>query len=144
VRLEGLNGALGSIAMMYVWRDKLVPNFPLVHNGGLEFRAAFIVKDLEINIVTTVGEAAHDGVVGSQSVLSVVRPVNIRGAEDCIAAAVEDDCDVLVAAASPNGDSPSVIGVKLGKWEVRDVELVGGGQFGGLVVGIAIWFISGW
>ena len=39
---------LGSIAIMYVRRDKLVPNLPLVHYGGLEFGADFIVEDLEI------------------------------------------------------------------------------------------------
>ncbi len=137
-----MNGALGSIATMYVWRDKLVPNFPLVHNGGLEFGADFVVKDLEIDVVPTVGEAAHDGVLGSQSVF--VRPVGIRGAEDYIAAAVEGDCDVLVAAANLDGESPGVIGVELGKWEVCDVELVSGGQCGGLVVGMFVWFISSW
>ncbi len=63
---EGLNGLLGSIAMMYVQRGKLVPDPPLVHYGGLEFGADFIVKDLEINVVPTVGEAVHDGVVRSQ------------------------------------------------------------------------------
>ncbi len=60
---------------MYVRRDELVPNLPLVHNGGLEFGADFIVKDLEINVVTTVGKAAHDGVVGGQSVF--IGPVDI-------------------------------------------------------------------
>ncbi len=68
--LEGLNGALSNIATMYVWRDKQVPNFPLVHNGGLEFGADFVVEDLEIIVVPTVGEAAHDGVIGSQLVLT--------------------------------------------------------------------------
>ncbi len=68
VGLEGLNGLLGSIAMMYVRRDELVPDLPLVHYGGLEFGADFIVKDLEINVVPTVGEVAHDGVVDGQSV----------------------------------------------------------------------------
>ncbi len=66
--LEGLNGLLGSIVTMYIWRDELIPNLPLVHNGGLEFGADFIVKDLEINVVPTVGKAAHDGVVGGQLV----------------------------------------------------------------------------
>ncbi len=55
-----MNGSLGSIATMYVQRDKLVPNLPLVHNGGLEFSADFIVKDLEIDVMPTVGEVAHD------------------------------------------------------------------------------------
>ncbi len=137
-----MNGLLGSIATMYVWRDELVPNLPLVHNGGLEFCAGFFVEDLEINIMTTVGEAAHDGVVGGQSVF--VGPVNIRGAKDCVAAAVEGDGDVLVAAASPDGESPGVIGVELGKREVRDVELVSGGQCVGLVAGISVWLVSGW
>ncbi len=89
----------------------------------------------------TVGKVAHDGFVGGQSVF--VGPVDIRGAEDCIAAAVEGNGDVLVAAVSLDGESTGVIGVELGKWEVHDVELVGGGQCGGLVNGV-FWFISGW
>ncbi len=85
---------------MYIRRDKLVLDLPLVHYGGLEFGADFIVKDLEINVVPTVDKAAHDGVVGGQSVF--IEPIDIRGEEDCVAAAVEDNGDVLVAAASPD------------------------------------------
>jgi hypothetical protein len=92
--------------------------------------------------VPTVGEAAHDGVIGGQLVF--VGPVNMRGAEDCIAAVVEGDDDVLVAAASPDGESSGVVGVELGKREVRDVEHIGGGQCSGLVAGISVWFVSGW
>ncbi len=73
-----------------------------------------------------------------------VRFVSIRGTEDCVALAVEGNCDVLVAAASLDGESLGVVGVKLGKWEVHDVEQVGRGQFGGLVAGIAAWFLSVW
>ncbi len=135
-----MNGSLSSIATMYVWRDKLIPDLQLVHYGGLEFGTDFIVEDLEINIVPTVGEAAHDGVVGSQWMF--VGPVDIWGVEDCVAAAVEGDGDVLVAAASPDRESPGVVGVELGKREVRDVELVGGGQCSGLV-DVVFWFISG-
>jgi hypothetical protein len=135
-----LNGSFGSIATMYVQRDKLIPNLPLVHFGGLEFGADFIVEDLEINVVPTVGKAAHDGVVGGQ--LMFVGPVDIWGAEDCVAAAVEGDGDVLVAAESPDGESLGVVGVELGKQEVCDVELIGGGQCGGLVDGV-FWFVSG-
>ncbi len=56
--------------------------------------------------------------------------------------AVECVGDVLVATASPDGESPSVVGVELGKREVCDVELIGGGKCGGLVDGV-FWFISG-
>ncbi len=87
------------------------------------------------------GEAVHDGVIGGQSVF--IRPVDIRGAEDCFLAAVEGNGDVLVAAASPDRESTSVVSVELGKQEVCDVELVGGGQCSGLVNGV-FWFISGW
>ncbi len=73
-----MDGSLCSIVKMHVRRDKLVPNLPLVHNGGLEFYADFIVKDLEINVVPTVGKMAHDGGVGGQLVF--VRPVDTRGA----------------------------------------------------------------
>ncbi len=136
-----MNDSLGSIATMYVQRDKLVPNLPLVHNVGLEFGADFIVKDLEINIMPTAGKAVHDGVVGGQAVF--IRPFDIRGTEDCIVAVVEGNGDVLVAAASPDRESSGVVGVELAKHEVHDVELVSGGQCGGLVTGI-FWFISGW
>ncbi len=139
--LEGLNGLLGSIATMYVRRYELVPDLPLVHYGGLEFGANFIVKDLEINVMPMVCKAVHDGVIGGQLVF--IGPVDIRGTEDCIAAAVEGDGDVLVAAASLDGESTGVVGVELGKREVHDVELVSGGQCSGLVNGV-FWFISGW
>jgi hypothetical protein len=126
---------------MYIRRDELVPNLPLVHNGGLEFSADFIVEDLEIDVVPTVGKAAHDEVIGGQSLF--IGPVDIRDAEDCVAAAVENNGDVLVAAASPDGESSGVIGVELGKWEVHDVKLVSGGQCSGLVTRI-FWFVSSW
>jgi hypothetical protein len=126
---------------MYIRRDELVPDLPLVHNGGLEFGADLIVEGFEINVVPTVGEAAHDGVVGAQLVF--IGPVDVGGTEDCIATAVEGNGDVLVAAASPDGESASVVSVQLGKREVRDVELVAGGQCGGLVTGI-FWYVSGW
>ena len=61
-------------ALQYVRRDKLVPDLPLVHNGGLEFGADLIVEDLKINVMPTVGKAVHDGVVGSQPMF--VGPVN--------------------------------------------------------------------
>ncbi len=68
-----MDGSLCSIATMYIRRDKLVPNFPLVHNSGLEFGTDFIVEDLEINVLPMVGKVVHDGVVGGQSMF--VRPV---------------------------------------------------------------------
>ncbi len=61
---EGLNGSLGSIVTMYVWRDELVLDLPLVHYGGLEFDDDFIVKDLKIDVLPTVGKTVHGGVVG--------------------------------------------------------------------------------
>jgi hypothetical protein len=48
--------------------------------------------------VPMVGEAAHDGVVGGQLVF--IGSVDIRSAEDCVAAAVEGNGDVLVPTAS--------------------------------------------
>ncbi len=65
-----MNGSFGSIATMYVRRDKLIPDLPLVHYDGLDFGADFIVKDFEIDVVPTVGKVAHDGVAGGQSILS--------------------------------------------------------------------------
>jgi hypothetical protein len=50
-----LNGVLGSIAAVDIWRDNLVSHFPCVFNDGLELGADFAVEDLEINLVATVG-----------------------------------------------------------------------------------------
>jgi hypothetical protein len=44
--------------------------------------------------------------------------VTINGSEDSVALAVVGNCDVLVAAACPDGESPNVVGVELGDWEV--------------------------
>ncbi len=117
-----MNGALGGIAMMDLWRNKLVTYFPHVLNGGLAF--------------------GTDLVAGGQ--LMFVGSVSIRGTENCIALALVGDCDVLVAATCPDGEFPSIVGVELSKWEVRDVELVGRGKFGGLAAWIDAWFLSGW
>ncbi len=53
--LEGLDGTLGGIVAMDVWRDKLVLHFPRVFNGGLKFGTDCVVMDLEINVVATDG-----------------------------------------------------------------------------------------
>ncbi len=53
--------------------------------------------------------AAHDGVVGSQ--LMFYGSVGIRGTENYIALGVKGGCDVLVATACLDGESPGVIGV---------------------------------
>ncbi len=42
--LEGLDGALGGIAAMDVWRDELVLHFPHVFKSRFEFGAEFVVK----------------------------------------------------------------------------------------------------
>ena len=74
-----------------------------------------------------------------------IRSLSIRGTEDCIALAVVGDRDVLVAAVCSDGESPGVVSVELGKWEVHDVlELIGKGQFGGLAAWIEACFLSRW
>ncbi len=50
-----MDGALGGIGAMVIWRDELVLHFLRVFIDGLEFGADFAVKDLEINNVATVG-----------------------------------------------------------------------------------------
>ncbi len=47
--------------------------------------------------------------------------------------------DLLVAAACSDGESSGVVSVELGEWCVRDVELVGEGQPGGLVAWFKAW-----
>ncbi len=52
--------------------------------------------------------------------------------------------DVLVAAACLDGESPNVVSVELGKWDVCDVELVCRGKFGGLSSWIGAWLFRRW
>ncbi len=73
-----------------------------------------------------------------------VRSVSIRGTEDCIALAVVGNRDVLVATVCLDGESSGVVAVELGKWNARDVELMGRGQFDGIDAWIDAWFLSGW
>ncbi len=84
--------------------------------------------------MVTVGWAAHDRVVGSQSMF--IGLVGIWGTEDYIAFAVVGNCDVLVVAVCLDGESSGVISVELGEWYVCNVQLVGEGHLGGL----AAWF----
>ncbi len=72
-----------------------------------------------------------------------VGSVGIRGTVNYIALGVIGNHDVLVAAACLDGESPGVVGVELGNWDVCDVELLCRGKFGGLAYWISAWFFSG-
>ncbi len=50
-----MDGSFSSVAAMDVGRDQVIFCFPCVFDGGFEFRADFIVKDLEVNCVALVG-----------------------------------------------------------------------------------------
>ncbi len=73
-----------------------------------------------------------------------VGSVSIRGTENYIAFAMVGDCDVSVAAACLDWESPGVVSVALCKWDGCDVEFNGEGQFGGLAYWIDAWCLSGW
>ncbi len=73
-----------------------------------------------------------------------VGSVGIRGTENYIAMGVIGNCDVLVATACPDGESPGVVGIVLGQCDICDVELVCRGKFSGLDAWIGAWFFSGW
>ncbi len=55
MELEGLDGSLSSIAAINIGRDKLVLCLPCVFNGGFEFGADLIIKDLEVDSVAMIG-----------------------------------------------------------------------------------------
>jgi hypothetical protein len=61
----------------------------------------------EINVLPMVGKAVHDGVVGSQLVF--VGSVDIRDAEDCVAATVESNSDVLILLQAWMGSLPVLL-----------------------------------
>ncbi len=71
-----------------------------------------------------------------------LRSVGIRGTENYIALGVIGNLDLLLAAACLDGESPGVVGVELGKWDICDGELIYRGKFGGLTGWIGAWFFS--
>ncbi len=62
--LECANGALHSIAVVHVRRDKLKLGVPLEGDGFLISGAGFIVQDLEVDSEATGHQPCHDGIVG--------------------------------------------------------------------------------
>ncbi len=64
VVLECANGALRSIAVVHVRRDKLKLGIPLEGDGFLISGAGFIVQDLEVDSKAVGRQPCHDGIVG--------------------------------------------------------------------------------
>ncbi len=60
-----MDGLFGSVAVVDTRKDKLVLCLQFVFYVGFEVCAGLIVEDLEVHREATLGEAVHDGVVGS-------------------------------------------------------------------------------
>ena len=105
VVFEGVNGMLGSVAVMHVRGYELVRHLPLLLDDAFALHANLITKDLEINLVDTNGRMMHDSIVGSNVILVLLGLE--RADEDGIGITVVGSHDVL------NGKTTSVASVEL-------------------------------
>jgi hypothetical protein len=89
VVLKCLDGVLGPIVVMHVWRDKLEGDISLEGDCFFISRAGFDIQDLEINGKLTGHQASHYSVVGSNT---VVVTLGLEGLlENEVAIGVEGD-----------------------------------------------------
>ena len=71
VRLEGVDGMLGIIALVYVGQDKLVRAAPCVGDVAMVVCTGFVVEYASVDAKLSGTEACHDS-VGSRNAVAVV------------------------------------------------------------------------
>ena len=109
--LEGTESPLSDVSAVAIGRNDLVGSFPVFFDYSFVFCADFVIKDLDIDLVATLGEAFHDGVICRYSV--GVLPVGEGCMEDCIGIALICDHDIFLSTARPNGKAATIIRVDL-------------------------------
>ena len=62
--IEGAYGTFSEFLLVYVQGYELVSDLPVILNVTLVFGANFVVKNLEVDLVTLRIEVVHYGVVG--------------------------------------------------------------------------------
>ena len=67
--LESAYGEFSNFVEMYIHGYDLVRDLPVYFDDTIFFSADFIIKNLEVEIVTLCIEAVHDGVVGCNATL---------------------------------------------------------------------------
>ena len=68
VRLERTDRALRCVASVYVGRHKLKRALPLLADRGFKVSTGLVVKDNEVDSVSSICEALHDSIVGWDAV----------------------------------------------------------------------------
>ena len=85
--------------------------FPFLGDGLLVIGAGFVIQDLEVDGEASRFQALHDAVVSWDAVVVLARFE--WASEDRIGVAVVGDHDVLVVAATPDGEAAGVVGEEL-------------------------------
>ena len=105
---ESANCTFGRIATMHVGRDQLKFGFPFLGDRLFVLDAGFVIQDLEVDGEASRFQALHDAVVSWDAVVVLARFE--WASEDRIGVAVVGDHDVLVVAATPDGEAAGVVG----------------------------------
>ena len=69
--LEEVDGSFIDVTPMDIRGNELELRPPLLLDVDLVGRATFVVKDLEVNSMATLGEAGHDPICGGDAVVVV-------------------------------------------------------------------------
>ena len=71
VGFEGADGSFSDVVVVDIRRDELEVAVPVFNDGVAVIGTSFVIEDLEVNAVSFVLEASHDGVVGRNTVVIV-------------------------------------------------------------------------
>ena len=121
--LEGADGLPGSIAAMEIWGHQLVVTIPLFIDDTMIFSSVFIIKNLEVNPVTTLLEVGYNIVVGGNA---MAVPIRLEVFDvDGVAVAVVGEHNVLITTVIALGETENIINVELANVGYLNVQLIG-------------------
>ena len=122
VSSEGVDGLFRDVAAVDIRRDELEGAVPVFNDGAAVFGTDFVIKDLEVNAVSFVLEASHDGIVGGETVAIVAR-LECRDKYG-VGINVVGEHDVSVATSGADKEPTHAISVELAYWLYPDMEFL--------------------
>ena len=120
---EGADGTFRNTVAVDIQRDELEGAVPVFNDGAAVIGTGFVVKDLEVHVVSFGLEAIHDGIVGCKTMAIVVR-LKCRD-KDGVGIYMVGKHGVLVDAAGADRELTHVISVELANWIYPDMEFLG-------------------
>jgi hypothetical protein len=129
---------LGGVSTVDVGWDQL-KSVSVCRDGLLIRLAGFIIKYVHIQCLVSLAQGVDNGLVGRNSVC--VRLGDERASDNGISRRVIANHDVLVTAASSDGEAASVVGEEASGWDGQEFQSVGiGAGWDCGVIRVEAWF----